>query len=1068
MNFGEYSFIPWLRRGIANQMQTPARAASRAALGVTVRVRSDTAPALDVPPMNVSLIGPGDIIGMHAQMVFRTEPRATIANFEPNYLACVDFYDEDFPWRYTPDVPDTARHRLTPWITLIVLNEQEFKPLKTRPLPGIELTAAANLANILPPKDQLWAWAHVHFNATVGDRVAPNLDLLGTLLRQTPDLAYSRLMSPRRLQPNTRYHGFVIPTFEVGRLAGFGDTVPDATSGLTVSWDANRAFPIYYQWSFSTGAAGDFEDLVRALVPRDIDPRVGIRAMDVQQPGFRLPLTTGQPDDILGLEGVLLAPTTVHVPVAAGCNLPAALAAEANRPADAQVTGVDASDDEDPVISVPLYGRWHALVDRVQPYTVHRNWINELNTDPRFRTVAGMGTKVIQTNQETYMQLAWEQIGDIIAMNRTIAYLQLSVKTSDALYRKNLMPLNPGPALAFASPVMQKVLGSPVTVDTLVRRSRLPRAALSGAFRKQVRARGPLARRALGSPDAAAALPIERLITGLNDGTLTAAPPRPQPTGSTYEQTLTSATPATPDWLRWLAANRTWLLAILLAVLAVIALAGGSLIVAIIAVAAGIGAVVAYRQLTAVAQRLATVDLLQPDAMTPAAIAALPPNDAFVLPDPDVAAPPMPGGGGADSTHGAAFRQAAIDFATLFSDRPLPLPPREPLALVSAHASVMAALRPAQAFSARHAARLSVGARSFVDHAATYHDVVAIGSGGGVAAPPEPRFVPVMAYPDIKLPMYRPLKDLQKDDFVPNLQLVPPDTISLMLTNPPVIESYMVGLNHEFARELLWREYPTDQRPSSFRQFWDPAVSVDTKGLSEAELAKKLRDIPPIHTWPAETTLGKHNNRLPNDDRPRVVLLIRGELLKRYPNTIIYAQRAHWGDAPDHQNDLTLYDETGAKAVANAQDPNFAYPMFRAQVQPDIYAIGFDLLLDDVRGDPTLAETAEARARIPATRLGWFFVLQEVVGEPRFGLDDEAVKESEDKLKWDNLAWPNLGPAVTLINVGAPLATDPPGTDTGGAVWGSHSADMAFILYQRPMLVAIHARDMLKNLTAPA
>ena len=33
----------------------------------------------------------------------------------------------------------------------------------------------------------------------------------------------------------------------------------------------------------------------------------------------------------------------------------------------------------------------------------------------------------------------------------------------------------------------------------------------------------------------------------------------------------------------------------------------------------------------------------------------------------------------------------------------------------------------------------------------------------------------------------------------------------------------MVGLNHEFARELLWREYPTDQRGSYFRQFWDVA-----------------------------------------------------------------------------------------------------------------------------------------------------------------------------------------------------------------------------------------------------
>ena len=69
--------------------------------------------------------------------------------------------------------------------------------------------------------------------------------------------------------------------------------------------------------------------------------------------------------------------------------------------------------------------------------------------------------------------------------------------------------------------------------------------------------------------------------------------------------------------------------------------------------------------------------------------------------------------------------------------------------------------------------------------------------------------------------MYGPLKDLSDELLVPNLGLVPPNTISLMLTNPPFIEAYLAGVNHEFARELLWREYPTDCRGSPFRQFWD-------------------------------------------------------------------------------------------------------------------------------------------------------------------------------------------------------------------------------------------------------
>ena len=71
-----------------------------------------------------------------------------------------------------------------------------------------------------------------------------------------------------------------------------------------------------------------------------------------------------------------------------------------------------------------------------------------------------------------------------------------------------------------------------------------------------------------------------------------------------------------------------------------------------------------------------------------------------------------------------------------------------------------------------------------------------------------------MAYPEIDIPMYEPLKKLSDELFLPNLNLIPQNTITLLETNQSFIEAYMVGLNHEFARELLWREYPTDQRGS--------------------------------------------------------------------------------------------------------------------------------------------------------------------------------------------------------------------------------------------------------------
>ena len=78
-----------------------------------------------------------------------------------------------------------------------------------------------------------------------------------------------------------------------------------------------------------------------------------------------------------------------------------------------------------------------------------------------------------------------------------------------------------------------------------------------------------------------------------------------------------------------------------------------------------------------------------------------------------------------------------------------------------------------------------------------------------------------MNYPQFDLPMYQPLVDLRPSYFLPNINLIEPNSITLLETNQKFIEAYMVGLNHEMARELLWREYPTDQRGSYFRQFWD-------------------------------------------------------------------------------------------------------------------------------------------------------------------------------------------------------------------------------------------------------
>ena len=67
--------------------------------------------------------------------------------------------------------------------------------------------------------------------------------------------------------------------------------------------------------------------------------------------------------------------------------------------------------------------------------------------------------------------------------------------------------------------------------------------------------------------------------------------------------------------------------------------------------------------------------------------------------------------------------------------------------------------------------------------------------------------------------------------------------------NPKFIESYMVGLNHEMGRELLWREYPTDQRGSYLRQFWDVSGIISPSspdGTLTATEKAQFKDITPL------------------------------------------------------------------------------------------------------------------------------------------------------------------------------------------------------------------------------
>lgn len=962
-----YTFLPWLRQGIAskisrqdnlgNPLGNDAGPTERASVTVTLQVSRDADVRSEV---EVQLVGPGDVVGISPRAIVRTEPGNWVTDFEPNYLAFIEFYDEDFPWRYTParavQVNNDAQHtKLRPWIFLMVLEEGEFEQGVSLegPLPVVRL---ADPADVFPPRGQAWAWAHVHVNKDItgGDTVAA----LEELVHQNPDQAFSRLICPRKLRPLSSYYAFLIPAFEVGRLAGLG--LPTAgQDALASSWgDGQREYPIYYQWCFRTGERGDFEYLVNLLEPRPVDERVGIRDMDMQAPGFDVPGMSDGPHDarVMGLEGALKSPDTRPQPA----TWPPADYPEFLTELEEKINLTDkllnppesAKGHPDPIVSPPLYGRWHAMQTQLE--ASGGGWVNELNRDPRYRVPAAFGTQVVQTNQEKYMRRAWQQLGDVLEANQKIRQAQLSIAASHRIYTRYFLPLSFDQKIAITQAVHSRVMGDGATIFHQVINSRLPRAVLNPAFRRITRPRGPIMRRAVPESQGR---PTD-ILTRLNEGKITAAPPRRAPAG-----------------------------------------------------------------------QLSLDDFIDEGRLTTDAVDKIEPRPNFVTtePDPDYDFGNIDQPDDFDSPEAASFRDALFDLHDRLETELPPPEPREPLDFPYIGSRLAGVLNPVYVIPQR--------VRSFVAIPPTFKYLR-----------PFETIVPVMAHPVFSDPMYKPLRDTSSQLLIPNLDLIPNNTLTLLETNPKFIESYMVGLNHEMARELLWREYPTDQRGSYFRQFWDASEMVNRDGSDKEILEEERRDITPLHTWSRRSKLGTHERRdLPTGERgeARLVLVIKGDLLKKYPTAVIYVQKAKWTDPPTQ---IRVLDESNPER-------NLREPIFKAEIEPDLRFLGFNLTVTEALGDPTPPESGPGDP-------GWFFVIQERPGEPRFGLD---ILDPEDTLvaptEWNELTWNHLDNLEDMkcINLSSYFHT----TTLEGIEWGANAADMAYILYQVPVMVAVHADEML-------
>ncbi len=1077
-----YVFLPHARAGIAAALSTPFSWTLPARASVEVRVPVlDERGALDAD-MTVKVYGPADVTGIDASQVIHTFPKADVNNAEVDDLVHIEFDRPDLPWLFTPAGPD-AQGRLVPWLTLVVAERRHLEWGDTR--------GSLRLARIR--RDQLqslhdaWAWAHAQ---VMGAKAAPPLEQ--RLSESNARHNLSRLVCPRRLDDHTHYVACLVPTFLAGAQAGLGRGAGAglaSASTLVPAWGSKDDFgggdpfdmvalPVYYSWSFGTAEDGNFESLARKLLPAVAPPGVGRRRIDASHAWPGLELGAADPGAEIVVTGPVVSPQSPET--APEQNWPsaeqqrwapevtAALAVQLNRP-DLQA---HAADPGPPVVAPPLYGGTHARQTRIEDAVLDAAaaaaqpaWLRELNLNPADRIVAGLGTRVVQAEQNDLMRAAWNQMAGLEASNRALRLAQLARHVSASLHRRHLARFSEASLLALTERVHAKLpQAAERSIWSAIRASSLPVSVTSGAFRRLTRTRGPVVAAAVRN-QAQRALAVERLTVRADGMTASwvldyAAPDGVHGISSSASAMMNDAIAARvrhgasaasllqgwqADLARPAATERLTLQSMEQMQLAQIvdlrqglltaladrvlgtmpsarrmegereaALTGAAHLAMLqtlgeLALEAG-RQTVPVRLADAKRLRLAQAERADDPARVLASVESLRELAGQVEQFARTHQVDVP----AEQLQRGAERMRALALPMLRVDGPQLLdtlralstklvqqdtfaePPR---AQVQAPAlGLVAKLDPAVTVPARIKARLVGGS----GHLPAWLRADWFDDG---------QIEPVMVHPRFRYPMYEPLHRYDREWMVPGLGLIErPDMATVLQTNNRFIEAYLAGLNHEMARELLWREFPTDQRGTYFSSFWSGA----------AELLADLHE----PAWQAGA-LGKHVNKALDG---QVVFLVRGDLVRRYPGVVAHTALQVGMDA---QN-IPLFE---------AAPP--APALFHVFLPPNVLLVGFAL-------------TAE---RLKRSNEKIWFTLSENPTEPRFGLDPSRPTPAPTR---DNLIWNDFGVGQPGQFLDATRHTD---LAFGDLRWGASSAAVAHMLFQLPARAVFLAKTMVDKAT---
>ena len=973
------SFLPWLRLGISNKISdsdafltggNSALTSPRIDLLVDINInllKIDGLTDDQTASKNINLLGSGDIKMLNPKEIKLAKPVSGENEFDYNHLAFIEFNSPDLPWRYTPSKPTVPSNGslavLRPWLSLVVLKSEEFTRIAFNGICSpIQLTDDGEQYGVFIPHEQIYAWGHVQVD---GDVTASGtyttttefIQKMQEIVANNKTKAFSRIICPRRLEANTQYHAFLIPTFEVGRKAGLKQEVLATDDGLAPAWKYNSAtpktldktlptdkieFPVYYEWSFRTSVDADFETLARRIEAKGVEDYLPEKlCLSDAHPALKGKLPVKVEPGIV-LPSILKPVGTTNITnwTLDNNEFVEELRSLINKH-DA-ISSTVQSYSGDPIITPPIYGKWHAKESKIESPSSHPDWLQEINLDPRYRALAGVGAEVIRKNQEYLMDMAWKDIDRVITANKKLTAFQISQQVLDQQYKRrffsNTSSNNALTVLSVGEYVHKNILNADKTktVHFDLKSSNLPNGIFSGRMRALMAKGGKMAKSF--SPNA----PISSVSDWFN-----------QISNNTVSVSESFSTPSGMNSLSVLNSNQLKS---------------------------------SYIEST-ISQKSDFV--LTKPGFTPS---------VFTV--------------GNDNSQADYLRTKLSEINLENFEFIDGLPQVSTLSnpdISAAAAEIHSGINPKTCITEK--ANKTVLMTDENTQAAYSFTVID----------------KIMAVPQMKFSLSEPLYDMEADYIIPNLSgILKNNTAIAFEIDYKALEAYMLGANVEMAKELLWRGYPTDQRGTYFGYFW-------------RTIGANYKDIKPIHTWldgSNLSTLGENNPGTSGSEPSYLVIALRGDLLKKYPNPIVYMKKA-------------IRNATDSNIIEVSQDLNLRkVPDFYAPFGNDTIFIGFKNL-------------TATEAREGSDELGWFFTINESPSGMRFGLDefDDSVNLTSNISDWDNLQWGHMeqNNNVTFvdISISPPVsALSPPNS----FFWKRSAADMATILYRAQSEIALHAK----------